>query len=378
MDNNAEDELDRLDPWVVAAQLEEAGIEAAIYSSYSHSDIRAKFRILILLSRRASVEERRVAMEYIIDLLGREQLQLGNLAPCTQKLSQPLCVPSCPHHMTSQAFSEYVPGTPLDVDHILATYIPPAVESKGLTSTAQRITDIAPDSLLKREAHRRDRLRQIVAAEWHSGADKERIIQRVIDYDIAVHHAGNGVHSGPHFYDYAKHPRYKPRYGQSAEAALYHNVSTFVNTRIRSLERAFGSLSCAHEQIPNLPRKGPLPHGIETAARLERVTIKKTARGGTTATGEWALLHPQLTKRKIWHTWMISGVHERAEAISWRMIESVADAAGKSHPARAEDLQTLVGTVAWVKISRKAGTGGYPDRNEIAWVRRYEPEDAAA
>lgn len=234
---------DLVNPWDVASDLEEQGLEFCLYSSHSNTRELPRFRVIISADRAMTPSEFKMVHHYVHNVVAPD----AEGDDCTRKLSQPYFLYSARPEHQAAAFTDYRQGQPLDVDHILSTHQVPEEELKAQDGIevdrlddTNRIVNSDPTALINRDIHRRERLLSLICAMYNAGKPEHEAVERIIEYDRQYHHAGNNVHSGPYFTDYRKHPKFQPVSGQTQDQRTYELAERLVSTEYKCLARKHG------------------------------------------------------------------------------------------------------------------------------------------
>ena len=327
------------------------GLEHAIYTSFSNSADCPRFRIVLPLNKPAYPEEflsvSAAALEALDDLLDYRLLKV--IDGCWRETSR------CYYTFTSHpdrlngSISFYNPGAPLDVLELKLAQSTYGIDAEYTKTSKPR----APGTAVGAQGRSME-LNRLLGGLFRSDSE-ENIVKKVFLADD-VNNPGN-----QYFRDQS-YSRNRPRPGETKDAAAFRACKAWVKSHLNWLRRKARGIdtTIVHRAAQS---KAPMPTH-EALIALKNFTQGKTKAGGETALAEFEIVSGEHAGRHVWHRFYGTGNHPTAIKISNEMLDKLKTAT-QLPSTKFSDVLKAKDLIIHARIKLKAGTGGFPDQNEI-------------
>lgn len=343
------------DDLVSLEELEDALIdlnwEHCIYTSYSNTAECPRFRIVLPLDRPAHPEEflavSAAALEQLDDFLDGRLLKV--IDGCWRETAR--CYYTFTTHPERKvgAISFYNPGNPLDALELKLAQSTYGIDAEYTKTQKAR----APGTAVGAQGRSME-LNRLMGGMFRS-FNEEQIAQRIFAAD-------SEMNPGCEYFRDQSYARHKPRPGEAKDAAALRACRSWVKSHLNWLRRKAKGIDTT---IINreAQSKAPMPTH-EAMIRLKDFKPGKTKAGGETALAEFEIVSGEHAGRHVWHRFYGEGNHPIAIKISDEMLEKLKTAVSLPS-ADFTDVLKAKGVIVHARIKLKAGTGGFPDQNEI-------------
>ncbi|WP_275926727.1 hypothetical protein [Pseudomonas sp. 3MA1] len=325
--------------------------EHCIYTSHSNTAGYPRFRVVMPLDTPIQPESLPAVAAAVIECLDGffDGRLIKVLDRCWQEVSR--CYYTFMSHPERRngAISFYNPGKPL-----CALDLKLAQSSYGLDLESSTPGKPRKPGTAVGAAGRSFELNRILGGMFGS-ANEEQIVHKILEVD-------QEQNPGSEYFRDQSYARHKPRPGESQNAAALRACRSWVKSHLNWLRRKARGVD---RTVVNrkAQSKQPMPTH-EAMIKLKDFKPGKTKAGGETALAEFEIVSGEHAGRHVWHRFYGNGNHPIATKISNEMLEKFKTAASLP-TASFDDALKAKGVIVHARIKLKAGTGGFPDQNEI-------------
>ncbi|OLS63013.1 hypothetical protein [Pseudomonas putida] len=325
--------------------------EHCIYTSHSNTAECPRFRVVMPLDIPIQPEALPAVAAAVIECLDGffDGRLIKVLDRCWQEVSR--CYFTFMSHpdRRNAAMSLYNPGRPLCALDLKLTQ-----SSYGLDIESSTPGKPRPPGTAVGAAGRSFELNRRLGGMFRS-FNEDQIVQKIFAAD-------SEMNPGSEYFRDPQYARHKPRPGETKDAAALRACRSWVRSHLNWLRRKTKVIGTT---IVNrkAQSKEPMPTH-EAMIRLKDFKPGKTKAGGETALAEFEIVSGEHAGRYVWHRFYSEGNHPTAIKISNEMLEKLKTAAKLPSISFADALKAK-GVIVHARIKLKAGTGGFPDQNEI-------------
>lgn len=343
------------DDLVSLEELEDALIdmnwEHAIYTSFSNTAECPRFRVVLPLDSPVHPESflsvSAATLEALDEFLDGRLLKV--IDGCWRETSR--CYYTFTTHPDRQAgaISFYNPGTPLNTLELKL-----AQSSYGLDAEYTKTNKPRNPGTAVGAAGRSFELNRRLGGMFRSFGE-EQIVQKIFAAD-------SEMNPGSEYFRDQSYARHKPRPSESKDAAALRACKSWVRSHLNWLRRKAKGID-TKIVIRKAQSKEPMPDH-DAWVRLKDFKQSKTKAGADTALAEFEIVSGEHAGRHVWYRFYGKGSSSKSIGISNDMLEKLKIAAKLPSISFADALKAK-DVIVHARIKLKAGTGGFPDQNEI-------------